>query len=200
MVLGVTGSFGSGKSTVAGMFRDYGAGVLDADRIAHQSIRPGTAAYRRVVSVFGKGVLKKGRTIDRRKLGKIVFADKGLLVKLNGIIHPEVIAVIKKEIRKAKAQGKSKAIVLDVPLLIEAGLVKLADKIIVVKSGPATQAKRAMKRTGLSGEEIMERIKSQIPLRAKMRLADFIIDNNGTLDKTKKQVARLAKELFLIRS
>ena len=195
MVLGVTGGLGCGKSTVAGMLKDCGMKVVDADRIARDCMRPGKPAYKDIVTFFGKELLKKDRTIDRSKLGDQVFHDKSLLKKLNSIVHPRVIEVMKKEI--CASRPGSRPVVLDVPLLVEAGLSGLADKIIVVKAAAATQLDRAARKTKLSRLAIKKRIKAQIPLRAKMRLADFIIDNNGTKENTRKQVEKVVKEIYL---
>jgi len=194
IVLAVTGSLGSGKSSVARILKGLGLAVLDADAIAHDCIKPRKPAYRKIVSLFGKEVLKKDRSIDRSKLGKQVFRDGLLLKRLNSIVHPWVIEVIKKEIRKARLRNKP--IVLDVPLLVEAGLDRLVDKIIVVKASAETQLRRVAKKTKLSRREIKIRIKTQIPLRAKMRLADFIIDNSGTRESTRKQVEKVVRRLI----
>ena len=114
VIIGLTGSFGSGKSSVARILVSCGAWIIDADKLAHKSINPGGKSYRKVISVFGNSILKKDKTIDRRKLSGVVFNNESLLERLNRIIHPEVIRMIKNEIKKAKANF----IVLDAPLLI----------------------------------------------------------------------------------
>jgi dephospho-CoA kinase len=192
IILGVTGSFGSGKSTVAGIFRSFGAKVIDADILAHQCLTKGRDTYRRIVKLFGKGILQEGGAIDRRKLAAIVFANTVALKKLNSIIHPKVIRQIKREIRRA-VKG---IIVLDVPLLVESGLVSLADKTIVVKMDPAVQLRRLRQKTSLLDNEILMRIKCQSPLRKKMRFADFIIDNSGTIGELKKKVQAIRRRLW----
>ncbi len=185
IVLGVTGSFGSGKSTVSGFLRAFGAEVIDADKLARECVLPGKPAYKKIAKVFGKGILVKNKGIDRGKLAAVVFNNKKLLKELNAIIHPEVIRRIKERIRGSSA----KAVVLDVPLLIESGLEKLTDKIIVVRISRAAQIKRLRAKTGLPPEDILKRIRSQISQEAKLRFADFIIDNSGTTGETKKQAA-----------
>ena len=191
IVLGVTGSFGSGKTTVAGIFRSYGAEIIDADRIAHSCIAGGTLGYKRICKAFGKDILKKNRTIDRVKLARIVFDNKGLLKKLNKIIHPEVIRIIRNKIKKSRA----KIIVLDVPLLLEAGLRRMVDKLIVVKIKRAEQLERIQRKFSFSREDILKRIKRQMPLQLKVRLADFVIDNSGTINRTKIQVREIWRKL-----
>lgn len=191
IIIGLTGSFGSGKSAVAKIFKSKGAKVLDADRIAHDCMRKGSSVYRKVVSLFGEGILNKTKEIDRPRLGDIVFKNNAHLKKLNSIVHPEVIRKIKNELRRIK-KG---VIILDAPLLLEAGLGPAVDKIVVVKLNKDTQIKRLLKKGNLSRAKIRQIIKSQIPLRQKLRIADFIIDNNGRLSETVKQVAEIRKAL-----
>lgn len=190
IIIGITGSFGSGKSTVAKMFASYGAKLINADRLAHRAVAPGTKAYKKITGVFGSAILKKDKRVDRKKLAGIVFDNKNLLKKLNAIIHPEVIRGIKKQIKASR----SRVVILDVPLLIEAGLEKIVDKLIVVKITNAMQIKRIQNKTSLSKKDILKRIKSQIPLRLKEQLADFIIDNDGAIEETKKQVEQIRRQ------
>ena len=192
LLLGLTGSFGSGKSTVAGIFRSFGARVIDADKIARAYLKPGTTVYRRLIAGFGKGIIKDDGAIDRKRLGEIVFADKRALRKLNKITHPWVIREIK---RQLKGQ-KTGVIVLDTPLFIEAGLRKMADKLLVVRASRENQIKRAVKKTGLSRAQALRRIKSQIPISLKVRMADFVIDNDLTLKNTRNQVRRIRRQLW----
>lgn len=192
LILGVTGSFGSGKTSVAEIFKSFGAEIVDADKLARKSIAPGSQAYKRVIRAFGKDILGKNKAIDRRKLAGVVFNNKKLLKRLNNIIHPGVISVIKNRIR----DSRSKVVILDVPLLIESGLEALVDKIVVVKISRAKQIKRLRKKTGLSRGEILERIKSQISQDVKLRYANFIIDNSGTIGETKKQAERIRRMLW----
>ncbi len=192
-VIGVTGSFGSGKSTVAGIFASYGAELIDADKLAHRVIQPEARAYKRICSAFGEGFIKENKTVNREKLAKAVFRDKSLLKKLNAIIHPEVIRMIKSGIKASKA----KLIILDAPLLLEAGLEEIVDKLIVVKITRQKQFERVQKRDSLSKADISRRIRCQIPLRVLERLADFVIDNSGRREETKKQVEQIMLRLSL---
>jgi dephospho-CoA kinase len=184
IILGLTGSFGSGKSTVAKILKSFGARIIDADRIAHRVIQPPSKVYQKIIHTFGKDILKQNRTIDRNKLAKIVFKDKAILKRLNQIVHPKVIKTIKNQIKTTK----KKVVVLDAPLLLEAGLGNLVDKLIVVKIKRKKQVGRLEKKTSLNKKEILSRIKAQILLSHKVRLADFVIDNNGTFKNTKRQV------------
>ncbi len=192
IILGLTGSFGSGKTTVARILRSYGALILDADKIAHQCIGRGGSAYKKILSVFGDRILGKDKRIDRRRLAAIVFSDKGLLKKLNKIIHPQVTGIIKENIKRSK----KRVIVIDAPLLIESGLHRIADKLIVVKINRAEQLKRIQKKFSLSKSHILKRIKAQIPLPCKVRMADFVIDNNATIRRTKEELDKIRRRLW----
>ncbi|MDD5409042.1 MAG: dephospho-CoA kinase [Candidatus Omnitrophica bacterium] len=191
LVLGVTGSMGSGKSTVARMFKTRDCQIIDADRLAHKSFSTGSAVYKKIVASFGRGILKHDKRIDRAKLGKIVFADKAALARLNSIVHREVIAEIKRCIK----DSKKKIIILDAALIIESGLRRMVDKLVVVTARRQQQILRSQKRLALSKNEIARRIKYQISQNAKLRLADFIIDNSGQISKTRKQVSEIRRAL-----
>jgi len=192
LVVGLTGVFGSGKSVVAARLKAQGAEIIDADKIAHEIIKPGSQVYKNIVRTFGPGILKRNNEIDRGKLRERVFADKKLLMQLNKLMHPKVINIIKARMLKIK----SGIIVLDAPLLIEAGLKNLVDKLIVVKITRKEQIARLLKKTHLSRSQILRIIKSQMPLKAKLALADFIIDNSATLKETKKQVDEIRRKLW----
>ncbi|MBU1124741.1 MAG: dephospho-CoA kinase [Candidatus Omnitrophica bacterium] len=191
IILGLTGSFGSGKTTVAQCFKSLGACVLDADRVAHQYLLRGTPTYRRIVRLFGKRILGCQGRIDRAELGRIVFNDEDLLLKLNAIVHPAV----KESMRRAIGACRARVVVLDVPLLIEARLQAMADRVAVVTAPRQAQIERIQKKRGLSKKEILARIRSQLPLREKVRAADFIIDNSASKKETKRQVKEIWKKL-----
>lgn len=187
IIIGITGSFASGKSTVAGLFVRLGAKVIDADKIAHSLLRANNSLKKQISGVFGRSILKNDSSIDRNKLGEIVFSDRDALRKLNQIMHPEIIRLIKQKIKSCH----NRVIILDAPLLIESGLKLLVDKLVVVKIKRAEQIKRAKKRTLLEESQIVKRIKQQLSLQKKLRLADFIIDNNGQIKKTREQVLKI---------
>lgn len=192
LIIGITGSFGTGKSTVAGYFKSFGAELIDADKIAHKLLKSDKVVFKKLVLLFGKGILDKNNLINRFRLAKIVFDDNKLLGSLNRILHPKIVKIIKKEI-----QGSAKkTIILDAPLLFEAKLTSLVDKVIVVRTNKQTQIERLLLKAALTKKDILKRISAQIPLSEKARLADFVIDNNGPLTQTKKQVERLRRILW----
>ena len=189
MIIGITGSFGSGKTTVAKMFAKLGAHVIDADRVYHSLIRPGSACYKKLIKNFGKGILNKAGHIDRNKLGKIVFKERPMLMLLNKLVHPEVI----KEIRAAARSRKEKVIIIEAALLLESGFHKEVDKVILVANKNEEQVKRIRNDRGLSSRQTLERIRMQMPFKKKLALADFIIDNSGSKADTLTQVKMIWK-------
>ena len=197
LIVGLTGGIVSGKSTVALMFKDLGAKIVDADKLGHSVILPHEPAWEKIVKIFGKDVLQNDLTIDREKLGKIVFANQSLLKKLNDITHPEITKIIKKEIDslKNKTYNQKKILIIDAALIYEAKIDRLMEKIIVVYIDEDEQIKRLIKRNNLSKDEALQRIKSQMPMKEKVKMADYVIDNSNSLDKTKKQVEKIWKNL-----
>jgi len=197
LIVGLTGGIVGGKSTVASMFRDLGAKIIDADRLGHSVILPYKPAWKKIVKLFGEEILRNDLTIDREKLGKIVFGDQALLKKLNEITHPEIIKLIKKEINlaKNKTHNHGKILIIDAALIYEAKIDRCMDKIIVVYIGKDEQIKRLIKRNNLSKDEALQRVKSQMPMKEKVKMADYVIDNNDTLDKTKEQVETIWQSL-----
>lgn len=190
-VIGLTGGFGTGKTYAASILRSLGAKVIDADEIARRAVAKGKPAYRKIAAVFGPEVLAKGRQIDRRRLASIVFSDKKALARLNRIVHPEVIRVIKKSI---KSCGVHDVVVLDAPLLVEAGLVGLVDLLIVVTAPRKEQVRRCIKKFRIGKEEVMRRIGNQVPIKKKIDMADYVVDNGGERSKTKDRIIRIWKE------
>ncbi|MFA7283885.1 MAG: dephospho-CoA kinase [Candidatus Omnitrophota bacterium] len=191
-ILGVTGNIACGKSTVARMFKTGDCLLIDADKLSRRLIARGGPVYRKIKKLFGEEVLKRGGFIDRKKLGEIVFSDRDALKKLNRLMHPEIIRLIRESIDRSK----KKLIILDAALIVEAGLSGLMDKLVVVRAGKSQQVRRAQKSLGLNKKEVSLRMESQISQNKKSRFADFIIDNNKSLAKTKKQVSLIRRQLW----
>ena len=194
IVVGVTGGLGTGKSTVARMFAALGARVLDADVIAHEVMEPKRLAWRQIVETFGEEVLGEDGTIDRKALGERVFRDPDARRQLERIVHPRVIRHLKEHLGKLKRNRRVKVVVLDVPLLVEAGLHGLADVLVVVTAPPEVQRERLLAK-GVSGAAIAQRIAAQMELSAKVALADEVIDNGDGLTRTRTQVSTLWNKL-----
>lgn len=187
VVIGLTGGIASGKSTVSNMFRNQGIRIIDADKISRDVVEIGEPAYQQIVKTFGQDIILDDQTINREKLGAIIFSNDKNRQQLNEIVHPAV----RKEMLKQKQEEKernAKQVVLDIPLLFESKLTHMVDVTVLVYVDEQTQLKRLMNRNGYSKEEAMMRIQSQLPLKEKVKLADVIINNNGSIEDTEAQV------------
>lgn len=194
MIIGVTGSIGSGKTTVAKSFGKIGYYIIDADEISHQLIKKSSVAYKEILKDFGAKILDSHKNIDRKKLGDAVFNDKIKLKKLNSIIHPLIINEIKNQIKKIQNKcGYKSKIAIDAPLLLETETKNLADRIIVVNTGRENIIKRLAEK--YSGERIERILNTQMPLKKKLKYADFVIDNNKDLKHLRNQVKKITGEL-----
>jgi len=194
--VGLTGGLASGKSTVAAFFRELGAFHVDADRIAHELIAPGGGAEREVVARFGGGIVSNSGAIDRKALAAIVFADARALADLNALVHPRVREEIARRIADHESGASPAEIALvDAALLVESGIHRDLDALIVVACPGETQIARAVSRGGLTEPEARARVAAQAPLAKKLAVADHIVDNGGSLDETKRQVRSLWDEL-----
>ncbi len=195
-VIGLTGGVGTGKSTVARMFQELGAVVLDADRVAHALMRPGTDLFRKIRARFGKEVLTAGRKISRRKLGKCVFRDGRELKALCRIVHPAVRRQILARLKEIFHHRPEAVAVLEIPLLFEAESAPYPTDAVVVVVAPRTvTAQRLKARRGWSPSELNRRIRFQYPLHEKAKRADFVVDNGGTKAETRRQVLRVWRKM-----
>jgi len=190
IIVALTGSVGSGKSTVSNFFRDLGAYVIDWDELARKVTRPHLPAWKETVDCFGKGILNDDLTINRRELADMVFSNKEQLVKLNRIIHPRVFQEDEGITSEIGRQDPGALIIKDIPLLFEVTPPILVDKVIVVCASKRTQLRRLEKK-GINRREAQRRIESQLPLEEKIKSADFVINNDGTFEETKRQVEDL---------
>ena len=194
-MIGVTGGVGTGKSTVARIFRELGARVFDADRITHALMQPGTPVWRRIRRLFGQGVMTADGRIDRRRLGAIVFQDRKRLDGLCRVIHPAVRREIQKGLRRLRWKGPDAVAVLDIPLLMESSSHYRTDVTVVVSARPSTVAQRLHRRSGWDRDEIKRRSSFQLPLSEKERQADFVVNNGGSQSATRRQVVRIWKNI-----
>ena len=196
LVVGLTGGIASGKSVVSKTLKELGLPIIDADLIAREMVKPNEASYKNIVDHFGKEILNPDQTINRRKLAKIVFGDSKERERLNSILHPRIVEKIKRKIRDFKERGE-KIVILDAALLVEAGELSLANKLIVVTASPKIQIKRLVQRDHLTEREAKKRISTQMPLSEKVKLADYVIDNSGSVTKTVKRTKELYNKLCL---
>ncbi|MEK3991437.1 MULTISPECIES: dephospho-CoA kinase [Robertmurraya] len=190
LVVGLTGGIASGKSTVANMFKEMGIEVIDADIEARKAVEIGEVAYEQIVTYFGEDVLNDDHTINRSRLGEIIFNDSAKRQKLNEIVHPDVRRRMNEKKEAAISRG-DQVVVLDIPLLFESGLKHMVDVVLLVYVEKDVQLQRLMERNQLTKQEALARIQSQMPIEDKRKLADKVINNNGSIDNTKKQLIEL---------
>jgi len=194
ITIGLTGGLGTGKSTVATMFARCGACIIDADKLVHKSLEPGGSCYTKVIRAFGDGILKGG-AVSRQKLAAIVFRSPLKLKKLTSIIHPMIEKEVRTKIHELKRNQKIPMVVIDAPLLIEAGWHQWVDYLIVVKASQAQAIRRVQAQRQLSRAEILRRIKAQMPITQKIRMADIVIDNRKNLNATQHNVEKIVQVL-----
>lgn len=189
-VIGLTGGIGSGKTTVSQTLAELGAVIIDADKVGHEAYQPGTDTWQELVKAFGKQILAADNTIDRKKLGAIAFGNPEELKRLNGIVHPRMFEMMKKRIEDHKRKD-TKVVVLDAAILFEANWLPLVEEVWVVVADEANVVKRAVARTGLPEEQIRSRIRSQMSNEERVKRANVVIHNNGTMEDLKQKVKEL---------
>ncbi|ARF54813.1 dephospho-CoA kinase [Streptomyces gilvosporeus] len=190
--VGLTGGIGAGKSEVSRLLASYGAVIVDADKIAREVVEPGTPGLAAVVEEFGDGVLAPDGTLDRPKLGGIVFADPDKLKALNAIVHP-LVGVRSAELEASA--GPDAVVVHDVPLLTENGLAPLYDLVVVVDADPGTQLDRLVRLRGMAADEAKSRMAAQATREQRLAVADLVIDNDGPLEALEPQVREVWERL-----
>ena len=194
IVAGLTGGICSGKSTVTAMFRDIGTTVIDADQVAHEVVKPDQPLFEAVTSAFGREVVGADGRIDRGRLGAIVFADPKARRRLEELLHPAIIQECERRIRQAQLSGAAVCLV-DAALLIESGWHSRCDAVILVEASETVRLDRLIRSRGLSRDDAMLRIRSQMPQQEKRRYAHYIIENDGPLRETARQVQAVWEQL-----
>ncbi len=193
-VIGLTGGIATGKSTVSRMLVEAGLPVIDADLIAREIVQPGEMAYREIVQAFGSEVLRKDGSIDRKLLGRLIFAQPSRRKQLDQITHPKILQAIQDELAVLRAKG-TPIVVLDIPLLLETGMDAMVDEIWVVACSRDLQVQRLRARDNLSLEDAEGRLGSQMPLQEKIKSAHRVIDNSGDIGNTRRQVLSFLRTL-----
>jgi dephospho-CoA kinase len=198
--VGLTGSIGVGKSFVSSLFAELGCHVLDADKTAREVVAAGTPGLQAVVEAFGSDILQADGTLDRPRLGRIVFGDERKRLLLNSILHPFIIAAQDEQLQAWEADDPKGIAIVDAALMIESGGYKRFDKMIVVHCRPEVQLERLMARNQISREEAERRINAQMPQSEKMRYANYLIDTSEGYDDTRRRVAEVFGKLREIMS
>jgi len=188
LILGVTGNIAAGKSTVAQELKNRGAVVVDADKLARDVVAVGTAALQKLVGEFGGDILQSDGSLDRARLGQMVFADTKVRATLNRIVHPEIARRSVAELQRLKQEGEVPLIVYEAPLLFEVGAETRVDKVLMVTIDPEEQLRRLMQRDGSDRISAQQRIASQMPQEEKVARADYVIDNTGTREEMCQQI------------
>ena len=195
MNVGLTGGIACGKSTVARMLEEKGAVLIDFDELAHAVQETEGAVWREIVRHFGEEILREDRTIDRTKLGEMVFADREKRELLNRLVHPAIFEEWQRLLAEIRARHENAIVVSDIPLLIEAGLKEMVDVVLLVYIAPEEQIRRIMSRDGFSREEAETRLAAQMPIDEKLGWADIVIRNQGSPDETRRAVSEVWVEL-----
>lgn len=198
MVAGLTGGIACGKSLVSGEFKRLGAHIVDADLISREMMEKGTPVYGEVVREFGRSILRPDGSIDRKALGAIVFSDREKLLRLNALTHPAIIKAASEEVERAGKISPGTVIVVDAALLIESGMHRAVDRVIVVYADEEKQIERMRKRDGLDEPEAGRRLKCQMPIKEKIKYADYLIENNGTVEELMAAAGKVFAELAKI--
>jgi len=196
-VLGLTGGIGTGKSLATAILAELGAVVIDADRVGHETYRPGTRGWDQVVAEFGREVLATDGSIDRRRLGAVVFGDPGKLARLNAIVHPLIREAIAAQVAAERAAGRAPAVVIEAALLVEAKWDALVDEVWVLTAQPAAVEQRLVAQRGLDRAAIAARIGAQIGDAERAARADVVIDNSGSPDALRARLTALWRERVL---
>ncbi len=189
-VIGLTGGMGSGKSTVSQTLAKMGAAVIDADKVGHEAYQPHTTTWQALVAAFGQDIVAADNTIDRKKLGALVFSHLDNLKKLNGIVHPRMYEMMQTRIAGLKKQGV-KVIIVDAAILFEANWTPLVDEVWVVVADEANVVQRAVARTGLPEEQIRSRLRSQMSNEERIKRANLVIHNDGSMPDLETKVKDL---------
>jgi dephospho-CoA kinase len=195
LIVGLTGGVASGKTTVSRVLKEEGAYIIDADQMARELVRPHTPAWRKLVRAFGKDILREDGSLHRKKLADKVFTNLRQRKLLNQILHPRIRKEMERRAKEIGQKDPEAVVVIDAPLLVELGDHRKMDKLIVVTSTQTRQIERLKERDGISSEEALRIFSSQMPVEDKVKLADFVIRNEGSLQETKKKTREVYKEL-----
>ena len=196
LLVGLTGGIATGKSTVAKMLRELGCVIIDADVLAREVVEPGEPAYEDIVAEFGSDVTQADGSLDRKRLGAIVFADAARRKRLEAMTHPRIRERFARRLQELTEQGFAGLVFFDAAVMIESGNYRNMDRLVVVATDEATQRERLQGRDGIGADEAARRMASQMPVTEKAKLADHVIDNAGDRTATERQVRRVHEALL----
>jgi dephospho-CoA kinase len=195
IIAGLTGGIASGKSTISRFFSDAGAQIIDADTIAREVVKQGTPGYKAILAFFGRTILQSDGEIDRKRLGDIIFNDPYKKARLDAIVHPLVLKRSSEMIAQIAAQTPDAVVIMDIPLLLEAGMERDLAEVIVVYVPEAIQLRRLTNRDGIDKQAAMARIRSQMPIEEKRKRATVVIDNSSTIPESRRQALAVFQRL-----
>ncbi len=196
LVIGLTGNFGTGKTTVAQMLAELGAVVINADELGHELLKHGTQAYKEILAAFGRSILKSNGEIDRDKLGRLAFDNPATLAQLNRITHPRLYDIVKQKLEKHR-RGGTKVVVLEAALLLEAGWTPLVDQVWVTRAPEATIVDRLKSARNLDEDHVLLRLRRQMPQEEKVKSADVVIDTDCPLETLRTKISDLWRQLHV---
>ncbi len=195
LIVGLTGGVASGKSTVSEVFKEEGAYLIDADRIARELVQPHTPAWHELRSAFGEEILQPDGSVNRKKLSALVFSDPEKRAVLNRVLQPRIREETRRRLEEIGRRHPGAIVVIDAALLVETGSYREVDRLIVVRSSETRQIERLEKRDGMSREEAERVVAAQLPLEAKVKVADIVFSNDETIEETRRKARELFQEL-----
>jgi len=195
LIVGLTGGVASGKTAVSKVLKEQGAYIIDADQIARELVKPRKPAWKEIIRAFGQEILQEDGSIHRKKLAGKVFADAKQRKRLNRMLHPRIRKEMDRRVKEIGQRDPEAIVVIDAPLLVELGNHRQMDKLIVVTSTRTQQIERLKDRDGANREEALKIVSSQMPLEEKLKFADFVIRNEGSLEETKRKAREVFREL-----
>ncbi len=195
LIVGLTGGVASGKSTVSEVLKEEGAYLIDADRIARELVQPHTPAWHELRRAFGEEILQPDGSVNRKKLSSLVFSNPEKRAVLNRVLHPRIREETRRRVEEIGRKDPGAIVVIDAALLVETGSYREVDRLIVVRSSEARQIERLEKRDGMSREEAERVVAAQLPLEAKVKVADIVFSNDETIEETRRKARELFQEL-----
>jgi len=195
LIIGLTGGVASGKSTVSSVLKEEGAYLIDADQIARELVQPRTPAWHELIKIFGEQILQKDGSIDRKKLAALVFSHPEKRGRLNQLLHPRIKVETERRLKEIGERDPRAIVVIDAALLVETGGYREMDRLIVVYSSVAQQIERLEKRDGMSPEEAERIVSAQLPLEEKLKVADMVVPNEGSIEETRRKARDIFQDL-----